>query len=595
MHENIAAGQRARHLPYRVLPSAIFTALPATLCVALASDYDGTLAENGRVSDHTVQFLQKFRRSGRKLFLVTGRVLRDLESVFSRFDLFDCIVAENGAVLYSPGTREQKALAQQAPRAFIEALNRRGVEPLEVGETIVATRQPHETEVLETIRNLGLELQVIFNKGAVMVLPAGVNKKSGLAAALELFGISEHNVVGIGDAENDHAFLQFCEFSVAVANAHPAIADISDLNTRADDGDGVIEAVELILNNGLRSRKQERHSIPVGFDGKEEIWIPAYGSSMLVSGASRSGKSKFVAGFLETLFERRYQACVIDPEGDYQSFPGAICLGDKKTAPSTEEVLQILQKPDSQVIVSLIGMPLGKRPEFLDELLARLQDLRRRLGRPHWIFVDEAHHMLSPDGSPASAVAAAQLGNLALITVHPDQIAPSVLSAIDVLIAVGPAADEVMDAFATAAKVKAAGAGQTKPNEHQVLAWFPKIGEVRCLDFRLSKMDRKRHKRNYAHGELGEDRSFYFRGPEQKLNLRAHNLATFIRLAVGLDDETWLYHLNRGDYSRWIRESIKDDVLADEVHNYEEENPGNPHKSREGIKSAIERYYIAPA
>jgi hypothetical protein len=333
----------------------------------------------------------------------------------------------------------------------------------------------------------------------------------------------------------------------------------------------------------------------VGFDGKEEISIPAYGSSMLVSGASGSGKSTFVAGFLETLFERRYQTCVIDPEGDYRSFPGAICLGDEKTAPSTEEVLQILQKPDSQVIVSLIGMPLAKRPEFLDELFPRLHDLRRRLGRPHWIFVDEAHHMLSPDGTPAATELAGQLGNLALITVHPDHIAPSVLSTIDVVIAVGPAPDEVMDAFATAAKVKAAGAEHGKPTENQVLGWFPETGEVRCLDIRLSKMDRKRHKRNYAHGELGEHRSFYFRGPEQKLNLRAHNLATFIRLADGLDDETWLYHLNRGDYSRWIRESIKDEILAGEVHNYEEEKSGNPRKSRDGIKSAIERYYTAPA
>jgi hypothetical protein len=94
---------------------------------------------------------------------------------------------------------------------------------------------------------------------------------------------------------------------------------------------------------------------------------------------------------------------------------------------------------------------------------------------------------------------------------------------------------------------------------------------------------------------LGEDRSFYFRGAERKLNLRAHNLATFIRLAEGLDDGTWLHHLNRGDYSRWIRESIKDDVLAGEVQNYEKQRSGNPRESREGIKPAIERYYTASA
>ena len=151
-----------------------------------------------------------------------------------------------------------------------------------------------------------------------------------------------------------------------------------------------------------------------------------------------------------------------------------------------------------------------------------------------------------------------------------------------------------MKAFAMTAKVRVPDSAHVSLNEHQILAWFPKVSEIRRLDIRLSKMDRKRHRRNYAQGELSEDRSFYFRGPQQKLNLRAHNLATFIRLADGLDDETWLYHLNRGDYSRWIRESIKDDVLAGEVYNYENDKSGNPRESREGIKSAIERYYTAP-
>src|SRR5215470_2910251 len=95
MQANTLAEQRSQQdLPNRVLPSASSVGLPGIWCVALASDYDGTLAEDGRISEHVVQFLQKFRRSGRKLFLVTGRILRDLESVFSRFDLFDCIVAE---------------------------------------------------------------------------------------------------------------------------------------------------------------------------------------------------------------------------------------------------------------------------------------------------------------------------------------------------------------------------------------------------------------------------------------------------------------------------------------------------------------------
>src|SRR5215467_3733725 len=165
--------------------------------VALASDYDGTLAHDGLVSNETLSALKRLRQFGRKLILVTGRLLPDLESVFSDADLFDCIVAENGAILYTPSTREKQVLAPPPKQAFVEELHRRGIQPLEVGDAIVATWRPNETVVLELIRDLGLELDVIFNKDAVMVLPSGINKRSGLQAALDNLRISEHNVVGV--------------------------------------------------------------------------------------------------------------------------------------------------------------------------------------------------------------------------------------------------------------------------------------------------------------------------------------------------------------------------------------------------------------
>jgi HAD superfamily hydrolase (TIGR01484 family) len=199
--------------------------------------------------------LERLRQSGRKLIMVTGRELPDLESVFSRLSLFDRIVAENGAVLFTPATREKQVLAEAPSPAFVEALRRRGVDPLSVGDSIVATRRPHETTVLESIRDLGLELHVVFNKGSVMILPANVNKVSGLKVALKSLGISEHDVVGIGDAENDHAFLKYCEFSVAVANALPSLKEIADLTTHADHGAGVVELIDMVLDNDTRLRK----------------------------------------------------------------------------------------------------------------------------------------------------------------------------------------------------------------------------------------------------------------------------------------------------------------------------------------------------
>jgi HAD superfamily hydrolase (TIGR01484 family) len=563
--------------------------------VVLATDYDGTLANNGRVSEPTLHSLEKFRQSGRKLVMVTGRVLSDLKTVFSRFDLFDSIVAENGAVLYNPATRETRALAPPPKQNFIDALRRRGVEPLGIGDAIVATWHPHEREVLEVIRKLGLELQVIFNKGAVMVLPSGVNKRSGLDAALAELGISEHNTVGIGDAENDHAFLECCECSVAVANAHPAVKEAADLTTAGGRGAGVSEAIELILTDQLDARIRERHWLALGHDETGDVRIPACGRSILVSGASGSGKSTFVAGFLETVTQRRYQVCVIDPEGDYESFPGAISVGDEKHAPSEEEVLQILKKADSQVIVNLIGIAVAERPAFFDRLLPELAKLRLKTGRPHWIVLDEAHHMLARDSIPSSAELAGQLSNLMLITVHPEQIAPAALAGIDVVAAVGPAPQRVLQAFATAIKIPAPSEVPPSVGEREVLVWLPESRELRSLHISLSQVERKRHKRNYARGELPRDRSFYFRGPQSKLNLRAQNLMMFVQLADGVDDETWLYHLHRGDYSQWIRGCIKDQTLAAEVEAVEQKAWPDERASREAIKSAIERHYTAPA
>src|SRR5690242_2307431 len=133
--------------------------------LGLACDYDGTVAHHGRVDDQTIAALERVRASGRKLLLVTGRLLDDLMSVFPRVDLFDRVVAENGALLYRPAAKEQKVLGEPPPDAFVDRLRQAGVTPLGRGHVIVATWEPHETTVLAVIRELGLELQVIFNKG----------------------------------------------------------------------------------------------------------------------------------------------------------------------------------------------------------------------------------------------------------------------------------------------------------------------------------------------------------------------------------------------------------------------------------------------
>ena len=231
---------------------------------ALATDYDGTLAEDGVVSERTLAALRRARAAGRKLVLVTGRELEDLLRVFPDVDAFDLVVAENGALLYRPHpVPTERPLASPPPATFVQALLARGVAPLSVGRIIVATWEPHEQVVFDTIRELGLELEVIFNKGAVMVLPTGVNKASGLRAALVELGLTSAAVVGVGDAENDHSLLGVCGLGVAVANAVPALKDRADLIMVAPRGAGVVELIDQLLTTELEGvRKAKPHLVP---------------------------------------------------------------------------------------------------------------------------------------------------------------------------------------------------------------------------------------------------------------------------------------------------------------------------------------------
>src|SRR5690349_10376364 len=274
----------------------------------LATGYDGTLADDGKVAAETADALNDVRATGRQLVLVTGRELDDLMTVYPDLSIFERVVAENGALLYRPATKERRRLAEPPPPALLAALRRRGVSPLSSGDVIVATREPHETEVLESIRELGLELQVIFNKGAVMILPAGVNKATGLMAALEELKISPHNVVGVGDAENDHSFLKLCERSAAVGGSLPAVRDTADIALRGIAGEGVEELGAALVENDLaNTRSPDRERLTFGVDENgAPVTLEPYGDCILVCGASASGKSTVARRVIESLQKLAY-------------------------------------------------------------------------------------------------------------------------------------------------------------------------------------------------------------------------------------------------------------------------------------------------
>jgi len=560
----------------------------------IATDYDGTIAAHGAVDEDTIAALERLRKSGRQAVLVTGRELEDLLRTFSRTDLFDRIVAENGALIYNPSDRRMTQLGEPPPPALVDALKARGVTPLSVGHVILSSWEPNEKTVLDEIRRLGLELQVIFNKGAVMVLPPGVNKAAGLDVALEQLSLSPHNAVGVGDAENDHALLRKCECAVAVANALPMVKEHADLVTTGERGAGVIELIDRILVSDLSDLAPvpERHLLTVGTTATgDQVRVPIYGNTVMICGASGSGKSTLATALLEQLASREYQFCLIDPEGDFSTLDSAIVLGDAQHAPSAAEMLDVLSHPKRNLVACLLGLPVDDRPQYFQELVSHLTALRGRVARPHWLVLDEAHHLWPATWSPPRDGALA-LESALLITAHPEQMAPSVLQQVDLLVGVGAAASDSLDAFAEARGIDP----PRRPSQggSHLLAWRVRDGNVVPIQPEVPHGERQRHRRKYAEGTLGPDKSFYFTGPQRRLNLRAQNLAMFTQTAQGIDDETWLHHLRRGDYSRWIRDAIKDEEMAEEVAAIEFAQM-SPAETRTAIIDAVNRRYASSA
>ncbi len=564
----------------------------------LATDYDGTLAFNGNVSAATIAALQRFAASGRRLILVTGRELPELKSVFSDMSLFHWVVAENGGLLYEPSTGREILIGSPASQKLADTLVSRGVNPVSVGRCVVATWSPFENVVLDTIHNLGLELQIVFNKGAVMVLPAGVNKAFGLEQALQEMKLSRHNTVGVGDAENDHSFLQVCEFSAAVSNALPAVKDSVEMVLTADHGMGVELLIDRILSDDLQSFElvSMRHKLPIATTESGELCLPPFGGPILVCGSSGSGKSTLANQIVDSIAAQGYQFCIVDPEGDYESFEGAVVLGGPNATPQIDEAIHVLEQPDASVVVCLTGVPIPDRPPFFLQLLAELMQLRAKTGRPHWLILDEAHHLMPANWLPPSELLPENLMNVVLIAVQPDLLPVSLLNQVEMVAFVGHDADQVAQNFAAAIQVDAPRLPSPQLATGEVYLWQTKtaLPVKRCRAIR-SRREHERHRRKYAEGQLPPERSFYFRGADGSLNLRAQNLILFCQLAEGVGDATWNFHLYNGDYNRWFQECIKDETLAAEATRVAGLAGLSATESRKLILAAIQQDYVLAA
>jgi hypothetical protein len=242
----------------------------------------------------------------------------------------------------------------------------------------------------------------------------------------------------------------------------------------------------------------------------------------------------------------------------------------------------------------LLGLSLEDRPLFFAQLIPGLQAMRARTGRPHWIVLDEAHHMLPQSWGHAGSTLPRRVGETILVTVHPDHVAPAVLAPIDVVFAIGHSPERTLRQFADAVAQPLAlphGLGHARGS---VVAWFVSEGRAPfSMQAQPGRAEKIRHLRKYAEGNM-RYHSFYFRGHDGRHNIKAQNLAVFSQIAAGIDEQTWMFHLRRNDYSRWFRDAVKDSYLAQQTEQIERRTDLSSQQARDLVLGLIGSRYTLP-
>jgi hydroxymethylpyrimidine pyrophosphatase-like HAD family hydrolase/energy-coupling factor transporter ATP-binding protein EcfA2 len=558
--------------------------------LALAVDYDGTIAKNGFVTRETVEAMLRLKKTGKKLLLVTGRQLIDLQRVCTDLGIFDYIVAENGAVLHDPASGSTEIVAAPPSSQLIERLTSQSPIPLAVGQSIIATWHPHEHAVINAIHDLGLELQLIFNKDAVMILPVNVNKATGLASALRELDISPLSVAGCGDAENDLSFLAACGCSAAVANALPSLKSAVDMVLDHDHGDGVIEFIERIMSEDDRMLPLGRRGVVAGTNPDGEPFYLRPEDVVLVVGNSGSGKSSYLTLLSERIAAKGYEFCIIDPEGDYLSLEDAATIGGLDTPPGTEEAVRLLFKANINVVVNAMNLNLDSRKRLFTDLMPTIRGLRERSGRPQWLIIDEAHYILPYSDKVTESDTLSKSGAI-IATVNPDSIGVGVLRQVDIVVAMGATGRQLIRQVANLLGL-APPMNIPHPQPGEFLIWSVRrdsaAAEIQMIRQQPAKQIHSRHSGKYALGDVGQQRSFYF--PD--IGRHARNLKEFLQISAEIGEESWLRHLRAGDYSAWFRNVIRDDALADRARELERDQNANASEGLALISRVIRDRYL---
>lgn len=546
----------------------------------IATDFDGTVSQGDNLHPEVGQALHRWREAGHFSILVSGRPFEFLRELQDRVQLFDLLVAENGAVLYNPRTDEMRLPFGQVPDELLDTLERSGV-PLWRGIAIAGTRLPYDDAVWVASRELDLAIYVETNRNEVMILPPGAGKGAGLLSLLKNEGLSPRNLVAFGDAENDRSFLQVAEIKVAVSNAVENLKAIADYVISETGPAGVRDFIEHYLLNGRSFDFPVRGAHQFTLGTENEITLNAHDlidRSVLIAGGSGYNKSWLASQLANHLIEGGYQLLILDPVGDLHALRRqASCLGlGRDEMPSLNLVTQLLSETALSLVLDLSSLQAPEEQVlYTSALLRRVIRAQRQLGRPHWLLIDEAQDLIGGQDNPAQLSLMQSMTSLGvcLVTWQPSRLGAAVLDQIDGFMMTRHRLDSEVACLRDALsrlELDVSDLDERLDNlsEGKALIWglMPLChSEQGLVPIKFSVGPRvfpKMH-RLFQLLEARVDRPlrFYFQDKTGH-SMPAGNLSEFIDRVRILNLDVLKYHFWRGDFSRWIRDVLHDETLA---------------------------------
>lgn len=521
-----------------------------------------------------MEALERARAAGLKLILVTGRTFFELMRVCDRLEVFDAVVAENGGVVYEPRSGILQDQAPPPPPHLLSELDRRGLS-YQRGRVIIGLARHDEAAVEEALAAVGVSRDLVHNRAALMLVPEGISKGTGVRKVIRDLGLSFHDVLALGDAENDLEFFAACGWTACPGDAMALLRERADWVFPGEDGASVAAAITgPILSGRLPVHLSPRHRLVLGWamGSAASVTIPARGVNLLVHGDPLSGKSALVGAIVEQLVAERYAVCVLDPEGDYRvlgALSGVACEEVDGAEAMARVVTRFDANPAACVVADLSTLPHPDKVRLIGEGLRMLGEFRRRHGFPHWIVVDEAHYVLHGQGVDTEALSPDGKG-MCLASYRSSWIRPSLTALADVCV-LSRTTDAGELGFLRD-RLDALGAdGEALVS---VLPGLP-VGEFILVQpglggrpVPLSFLPRRRetahvrHLAKYADAQVGPGRRFVFRTPDGREVGSAESLTGFLEALDCVDPASLDWHARRGDFSRWVTDVFSDRELG---------------------------------